>query len=106
MQQQQDDIYAKIRANPKFQQFVSMRNSYSTLMTILGAFAYYGFILLVAYNKEFLAQKMGPGAVMSVGIPIGVGVIVFTIVLTWIYVRRANSEFDDTNAEIIKEASK
>jgi uncharacterized membrane protein (DUF485 family) len=100
------DLYAKIRANPKFQQFVSMRNRYSIIMTILGALAYYGFILLVAYNKEFLAQKLGAGMVTSIGIPIGVGVIVFTIIITWIYVRRANSEFDDTNAEIIREAQK
>jgi len=102
---QNDDIQARIRANPKFQEFVSKRNTYSIIMSILGALAYYGFILLVAYDKEFLAGKMGAG-VTSVGIPIGVGVIVFTIIITWIYVRRANSEFDDINAEIIREAQK
>lgn len=100
------DLYAKINANPKYHEFVSTRNSYSILMTVLGAIAYYGFILLVAYNKEFLASKIATGAVMSIGIPIGVGVIVFTIIITWIYVRRANSEFDETNAEIVKEANK
>jgi uncharacterized membrane protein (DUF485 family) len=41
----------------------------------------------------------------SIGIPMGIGVIVITIILTNIYVRRANSEFDDLNAEIIKEAN-
>lgn len=101
----QNDLYQKIRANPKFQAFVKTRNAYSYLMTILGAFAYYGFILLVAYDKELLAQKIG-GGTTSLGVPIGVGVIVFTIVITWIYVRRANGEFDDVNAEIIKEAQK
>lgn len=101
---QNNDIQARIRANPKFERFVSMRNSYSVVMSILGAVAYYGFILLVAFNKEFLSQKMG--GVTSIGIPIGVGVIVFTIIITWIYVRRANSEFDTINAEIIKEAQK
>lgn len=100
------DLYAKIRANPKFQQFVANRNRYSIIMAILGAVAYYGFIVLVAYDKAFLAQKLGAGMTTSVGIPLGVGVIVFTIIITWIYVRRANSEFDDTNAEIIREAQK
>lgn len=100
---QQDDIQARIRANPKFQEFVNRRNRYSIIMSILGAVAYYGFILLVAYDKEFLAQKLGAG-VTSLGIPLGVGVIIFTVVITWIYVRRANGEFDDTNAEIVKEA--
>ncbi|MBK6401163.1 MAG: DUF485 domain-containing protein [Rhodocyclaceae bacterium] len=100
------DIYARIRANPKFAGFVSTRNRYSIVMAILGAIAYYGFILLVAYDKEFLARKLGAGMVTSLGIPIGVGVIVFTIIITWVYVRRANGEFDDTNAEIIREAQK
>ena len=100
---QQDDIQARIRANPKFHEFVNRRNRYSIIMSILGAVAYYGFILLVAYDKEFLAQKLGAG-VTSLGIPLGVGVIIFTVVITWIYVRRANGEFDDTNAEIVKEA--
>jgi uncharacterized membrane protein (DUF485 family) len=58
-----------------------------------GVLAYYGFILLVAFDKPFLARKLGSG-VTTVGMPLGVAVIVFTIVITWIYVRRANGEFD------------
>ena len=100
------DLYAKIRANPRFHEFIGSRNRYSIIMSILGAIAYYGFILLVAYDKEFLAGKIGEGYTMSVGIPIGVGVIAFTILITWIYVRRANSEFDDISAEIVAEAKK
>lgn len=100
------DIQDRIRANPKFQEFVSKRNSYSILMTIIGMIAYYGFILLVAFDKELLAQKLGSGMTTSLGVPLGVGVIAFTIILTWIYVRRANTEFDDTNEAIIKEAQK
>jgi uncharacterized membrane protein (DUF485 family) len=99
------EIWDRIAANPKFQAFVKKRNNYSILMTILGSIAYYGFILLVAYNKEFLSSKMGAG-VTSIGIPIGVGVIVFTIIITWIYVRRANSEFDTESEAIVKEATK
>ncbi len=100
------DVLDRVTANPKFLQFVAMRNRYSIIMTLLGAVAYYGFILLVAYNKEFLATKLGPGMTMSIGVPIGVGVIVFTIILTWVYVRRANGEFDETNAKLIAEAQK
>jgi uncharacterized membrane protein (DUF485 family) len=99
------ETYERIRSNPKFQAFISKRNNYSILMTVLGALAYYGFILLVAFDKEFLAKKLGAG-VTSVGIPIGVGVIVFTIILTWIYVNRANSEFDTESEAIVREAQK
>ena len=98
-------ISNNIASDPRFLKFVAKRNNYSVIMTILGAVAYYGFILLVAFNKEFLGQKMGAG-VTTIGVPIGVGVIVFTIIITWIYVRRANGEFDDEANEIIKGASK
>ena len=101
-----DDLGDRIRANPKYQELVSKRNSYGWIMTILMLVVYYGYIVLVAFNKEFLAQKLGAGAVTSVGIPIGVGVIVFTIVITGIYIRRANTEFDALKEQVIKEATK
>jgi uncharacterized membrane protein (DUF485 family) len=100
------ETWEKIRSNPKFQAFVNKRNNYSIIMSILMIIAYYGYILLIAFDKSFLAQKVSAGATMSIGIPMGVGVIVFTIVLTWIYVRRANTEFDTEAEEIIKEATK
>jgi uncharacterized membrane protein (DUF485 family) len=55
----------------------------------------------VAFGKEFLSQRLGSG-VMTLGIPIGFGVIVFTIVITAIYVKRANREFDDLTADVTK----
>lgn len=100
------ETYQRIRANPKFQAFVKKRNGYSMIMSILMIIAYYGYILLIAFDKPFLATKLSPGAVTSIGIPMGVGVILFTIILTWIYVRRANTEFDTEAEAIIKEAQK
>ena len=102
----QEELVARITANPKYEKLVRMRSSYSITMTILVMVIYYGYILLIAFDKEFLAQKLGAGMVTSIGIPMGVGVIVLTILITNIYVRRANTEFDDLNAEIIKEANK
>ena len=62
---------------------------------------YFGFILLVAFNKPFLATRLGAG-VMTYAIPIGFGVIIFTVVITAIYVRRANSEYDTLTDQIAK----
>ena len=101
-----EDIVERIQKNPKFFEFVRIRNNYSYVLTTLMMIAYFGFILLVAFDKKLLAIKMSEGAVTSVGIPMGVGVLVFTIVITAIYVRRANSEFDAMKDEIVKEASK
>ncbi len=99
------DVLDRVTKNPKFLEFVAMRSRYGIIMSILSAGAYYGFILLVAFNKELLATRIGSG-VTTLGVPLGVGVIAFTILLTWIYVRRANTEFDAINESIIKEAQK
>jgi uncharacterized membrane protein (DUF485 family) len=99
-----DDIAARVEANPKYHRLVSTRSVYSIIMTICVMLVYYGYILLIAFNKEWLGTKLAAGMTTSVGIPLGVGVIVITIILTNIYVRRANTEFDTLNAEIIKEA--
>ena len=42
----------------------------------------------------------------TLGIPIGLAVIVFTVIITGIYVRRANNEFDAATRDILKDATK
>ena len=54
-------------------------------------------------DKELLATPIGAG-VTTLGIPIGLAVIVFTVIITGIYVRRANTEFDQLNQEIVEES--
>ena len=100
-----DPVVNKIQSHPKYLELKSKRNSFGWLLTLLMMVVYYGYIALIAFNKPFLAQPIGAG-VTSLGIPIGMGVIVFTIVITAIYVRRANSEFDDLTAAILKDVSK
>lgn len=102
----QEDIVARVVASPKYRELTSMRNTYGWIMTALIMICYFGYILLIAFNKEWLATKLGAGMVTSIGIPMGVGVIVFTIIVTNIYVRRANTEFDAMKEELIKEAMK
>jgi uncharacterized membrane protein (DUF485 family) len=97
----QADLAERIAAHPKYQELKSKRTGFGWSLTIAMLVVYYGFILLVAFNKPFLATRLGEG-VMTMGMPIGLAVIVFTIVITAIYVRRANSEFDNLSEEIHK----
>ena len=97
----QDDLVQKIASHPKYRELKSKRSSFGWWLTLAMMVAYYGFVLLVAFNKEFLAQRLGAG-VMTVGIPVGFGVIVFTVIITAIYVRRANTEFDELSDAISK----
>jgi uncharacterized membrane protein (DUF485 family) len=95
------ELARRIAGHPKYQELKAKRSSFGWWLTLAMMVVYYGFILLVAFNKEFLSQRLGAG-VMTVGIPIGFGVIVFTVVITAFYVKRANSEFDDLTADIAK----
>lgn len=99
-------VFEHIRDNPKFRHLVKVRNAWVVAMTLLVVVVYFGYILLIAFDKEFLARKLGEGFVMSIGIPIGLGVILFTIAITAVYVRLANTRFDRMTAEILKEAGK
>ena len=100
-----DSIVAKIEANPKYRELRRKRNAFGWTLTVLMLVVYFGYIALIAFNKPFLAQPIGNG-VTTLGIPIGMAVIIFTIVITGIYVRRANGEYDKLTAEILEEASK
>ena len=104
MSDMNDPVVARIEANPKYQQLKRTRSRYGWTLAILMLIVYYGYIALIAFDKEFLAKPMGAG-VTTIGIPIGMAVIVFSIVITGLYVRRANSEFDALTREIIEEAT-
>ena len=100
-----DPVIDRIQANPKYLALRRKRNSFGWLLTAIMLIVYYGYIALIAFNKPFLAQPIGNG-VTTIGIPIGLGVIVFTIAITAFYIRRANGEFDRLTAEILKEAAR
>ena len=101
----ENDLATKIAANPKYQKLVRTRSSFGWILTAIMMVVYYGYIALIAFNKEVLSARLGEG-VMTVGIPVGFGVIVFTILITGFYVRRAISEFDQLSREIVEEAGK
>ena len=101
----EDDLTRRIASDPRYQELKSKRSRFGWLLTILMFIVYYGFILMVAWNKEFLARPIGDG-VMTIGMPIGFGVIIFTIIITVFYVQRANSEYDRLTEEIVSDATR
>jgi uncharacterized membrane protein (DUF485 family) len=100
-----DKLVQKITSDPRYQQLKAKRTSFGIWLTLAMLVVYYGFILLVAFNKPLLATRLGEG-VTTVGMPLGLGVILFTVLITGIYVKRANSEFDklsdDLNKAVLK----
>ena len=98
-----DPAIEKIQRDPAYQQLRSKRNKLGLTLTVLMLVVYYGYVALIAFDKEFLAQPIGAG-VTTLGIPIALFVIIFTVAITLFYIRRANNEFDKLTAQIIKDA--
>jgi uncharacterized membrane protein (DUF485 family) len=99
----ENDLTSRILRDPKYQELKSKRSRFGWTLAAAMMVVYYGFILLVAFGKPFLSTRLGAG-VTTIGIPLGLAVIVFTIVITGIYVRRANSEYDALTDQIAKAA--
>jgi len=73
-------------------------------LTAVVAAVYFGFILLVAYQKPLMGSLLAPG--LSVGIVLGALVIVAAWTTTWIYVRWANTHFDREISRLKAEGGK
>ena len=96
-----DPVIETIQNNPAYKELRRKRNRLGFSLTLLMLVVYYGYVALIAFDKELLATPIGTG-VTTVGIPIGMGVIIFSVIITGLYVRRANNEFDQLTRDILK----
>ena len=94
-----DTDYGRIVRNQSYQRLVHERTRFGLILTGLMLVVYFGFIGLIAFDKSLLAMKVG-GGTASIGLFLGVGVIVFAFILTGIYVQRANSRYDALTADL------
>jgi uncharacterized membrane protein (DUF485 family) len=97
----------EIEKNPKFKELVETRRSLGWSLTLSMLSIYFGFILMVAFNKDlenFLGTPLRHGSVATVGIIVGLLVIISAFVLTGIYVKKANARYDELTREIVEES--
>jgi uncharacterized membrane protein (DUF485 family) len=92
----------RIAASPAYHTLRKRRNALALRLTLLMCAIYYGFVLMIAFGKATLAQTLD--GVVTLGIPLGLGVIVSAVLITGLYVRRANREFDRLTAEAVRAA--
>ncbi len=91
----------QILDDPEFQELARQKDKISLILTIVELVLYFGFIGLIAYNKPFLAHTL-EGSATTYGIPIAVGVILLSWILTGIYIFWANSVYDEKVKRIKK----
>lgn len=98
------DIHERIQKNPKFQALNRSRSRFAISLSIIMLVIYYGFVLVVGFTPDVLAQPIYEGSNISIGFPICALIIITAWLMTGIYISRANSSFDRMNQEILKEA--
>jgi uncharacterized membrane protein (DUF485 family) len=99
LSQSESERLMRIAEDPRYRRLLHRRGRFERLLTATILIAYFGYVLLIAFDKPLLARPIA-GGVTSLGIPLGVGIILLSILLTAIYVRRANREFDKLLDEI------
>ena len=83
--------------DPQFRDLVRRKRTLSLVLTLLIFVAYFGFMALMALAPGALAAPVGAA---TLGIPIGIGIIVFAWLLTGVYVKWANGAYDAMVARV------
>lgn len=98
-----DPVYAKVRQNPKYHELVKRRGRLAFTLSAIVLVAYYSFMMVVAFAPDILRVPLSEGASLTVGVPVGTAIIVVSWLLTGLYSHYANGEFEELNAEVIRE---
>ncbi len=102
MQDEQDRLVAAVAADPRYEALVARRSRLGWTLSAVIFVAFVGYLLLIAFRPALLATPVGTG-ITSLGIPLGLGLILLAIALTGFYVRQANRHHDAQMAAIIRD---
>lgn len=83
----------------RFRELVARKRAVSATLTTLILTVYFGFILVLAFRRDLLALKVGEH--LTMGVPVGLAVIVAACVLTGVYVAWANSVYDASVRDLV-----
>jgi uncharacterized membrane protein (DUF485 family) len=100
------EMYERMRSDPKFRRLVARRGRFAWVLAFVVLAMFYGFVLVVAFRPALLGRPIREGGMLTVGVAVELFMFIFFWVLTAVYVRRANGEFDELTQEIVKEAQK
>jgi uncharacterized membrane protein (DUF485 family) len=94
-----DRALARIESDPNYIRLVKERKSFGWTLTMVMLVLYYGYIALVAFDPSMIAAKLAGS--ITIGLVLGVALILVSIILTGVYVLRANSQYDDLTQAIV-----
>jgi uncharacterized membrane protein (DUF485 family) len=93
----------RVLQHPDFQKMQQEKNRMSWFFSFLIFAVYVTYILYIGVSPDFFSRPLMAGSVITIGIYAGVFIILFSILLTGLYVIKANRKFDDTAQKVIDE---
>jgi uncharacterized membrane protein (DUF485 family) len=99
-------MYESMRSNPRFQELVSKRGRFAWTLATIVLVLFYGFVLMVAFAPATLGKPLSEGGMLTVGVAAEFFLFILFWLLSFVYVRRANGEFDRLTEEIVRQAQK
>ncbi|QEP91705.1 DUF485 domain-containing protein [Klebsiella pneumoniae] len=98
-----EQLCQRIENSAHFRELVASRQRFAAILSVIMLVIYVGFILLIAFAPGWLGTPLHAGTSVTARIPLGIGVIVISFILTGIYVWRANGEFDRLTKSVLNE---
>lgn len=103
MSTQEQQLAKQVLSHPKFQSMARQKSilgwTFSTIMFLV----YVGFIWIIGTSPQTFGAKVSGGSIITVGIYAGVFVIIFSFLITLVYVYIANGKFEDMTQDVVKE---
>ena len=94
-----EDQFLKVQASPEFAELKKTFRGFAFPMTAAFLIWYFAYVLVSVYAKGFMSQQMGMGN-LNVGHVLGLLQFVTTFLITWLYIRHANSKLDPISRRI------
>jgi uncharacterized membrane protein (DUF485 family) len=100
----QNAIETRVAADPRYLALVRDRQRFTWVLTAITVIAYSSFISLIAFDKPLMAQPIGDGTI-SIAVVLGLAMLIGTVGICAVYVRRANGEFDSRIAALLADVT-
>lgn len=91
----------RIINHPEFQSMAKKKTSLGIIFSIITLVVWFGYLLLVGFDPAMFASPVSAGATTPVGFYIVLGIMIFVPLITWMYVSKANGEFDTITRKVI-----
>ncbi|MEA1084497.1 DUF485 domain-containing protein [Sphingomonas sp. M6A6_1c] len=98
--QSDDALATRVAEDPRYAALVRDRQRFSWTLTAITIAVYSSFISLIAFDKPLMARPIGGGTI-SLAVVLGFAMLIGTVAICAVYVRRANGEYDARLAELL-----